>query len=79
MTLLPAQNGSLTIVGTGIKLISHITVEAHACIEKAEKVLFLLADAAADIWIKRLNINSESLDLLRYILYTRSLKTTLSF
>ena len=33
------------------------------CIKKAEKVLFLLADAApaADIWIKRLNINSESL------------------
>jgi len=61
MTPLSHQNGSLTIVGTGIKLISHITVEAHVCIKKAEKVLFLLADAAAEIWIKRLNINSESL------------------
>jgi len=33
------------------------------CIKQAEKVLFLLADAApaADIWIRKLNINSESL------------------
>jgi uncharacterized protein YabN with tetrapyrrole methylase and pyrophosphatase domain len=61
MKPLSQQNGSLIIVGTGIKLISHITVEARLCIEKAEKVLFLLADAAAEIWIKRLNINSESL------------------
>ena len=31
------------------------------CIKKAEKVLFLLSDTApaADIWIKRLIINSE--------------------
>ena len=57
-----AHSGSLTIVGTGIKLVSHITVEARVCIEKAEKVLFYLGDPAADIWVKRLNTNSESMD-----------------
>jgi uncharacterized protein YabN with tetrapyrrole methylase and pyrophosphatase domain len=85
MTSLSHQNGSLIIVGTGIKLISHITVEAHVCIKKAEKVLFLLADVAADIWIKRLNINSESMDDCyihgepRYYAYDRMVERILSY
>jgi hypothetical protein len=42
----------------GIKLVSHVTV----CIEKVENLLFVIAVAAPDIWIKRLNINSESMN-----------------
>jgi uncharacterized protein YabN with tetrapyrrole methylase and pyrophosphatase domain len=85
MALLPRHSGSLTIVGTGIKLVSHITVEALVCIEKAEKVLFLLGDAAADTWIKRLNINSESMDDCyihgepRYYAYDRMVERILSY
>jgi hypothetical protein len=52
----------LTIVGTRTKLVSHITVEAMYVLKKQEKYYFFAADAAAEIWIKRLNINSDSLD-----------------
>jgi hypothetical protein len=55
------MKGFLVIVGTGIRLIKHTTTEARITIENAEKVLFLLADPVAEIWIKRLNPSAESL------------------
>jgi tetrapyrrole methylase family protein/MazG family protein len=54
----------LYIVGTGIKFISHLTVEARAHITKSEKVLFLLNDPAMKSWIQEVNPNSISLDFL---------------
>jgi uncharacterized protein YabN with tetrapyrrole methylase and pyrophosphatase domain len=53
-------SGSLTIVGTGIKL-SQVSVEARACIGSADKVYFLVADVVTAAWITDLNPSAESL------------------
>lgn len=55
------MRGSLVIVGTGIKLIHHVTIEAKDAIKTAEKVLYLVADAATEKWIRKLNRTAESL------------------
>ncbi len=54
-------SGSLTVVGTGIRLLSQITPEARACIEQADKVLFGVADLAIASWLSKLKPNAESL------------------
>ena len=53
--------GSLVIVGTGIQLIRHTTIEARMFIKQADKVLFLVVDRVTEKWIKSLNKNSENL------------------
>ncbi|PIR98805.1 uroporphyrinogen III methylase, partial [Candidatus Collierbacteria bacterium CG10_big_fil_rev_8_21_14_0_10_44_9] len=58
------QNTSLTVVGVGIKVISHITVEAKAYIEQSDKVLYLVNTPVIKEWIKKYSKNSESLDEL---------------
>lgn len=55
-------NASLVVVGTGIKLISHLTVEAKAYIEQADKVLYLVNEPLIKEWLHTLNKNAESLD-----------------
>ena|SRR3990167_3150080 len=55
---------SLTIVGSGIKFISHLTTEAKAYILQSEKVLYLVNDPVMKEWIQRNNPNAESLDKL---------------
>jgi hypothetical protein len=52
--------GTLTVVGTGIRL-GHISWEARTCIEKADKVLFLVIDPITAAWITKVNHNAESL------------------
>jgi hypothetical protein len=54
-------SGSLTVVGTGIRLVSQTTPEARAHIERAQKVLALVAEPATSLWIEKLNPNTESL------------------
>ena len=56
------HKSSLTVVGTGIKFLSQMTLEARTYIEKSEKVLFLVNDPALKQWIMKTNTNSESLD-----------------
>ena len=56
-----APRGSLVVVGTGIQLVSQMTIEAKAAIEEADKVLYLVADPATRYWIKKLNSGAESL------------------
>ncbi len=56
------HKASLTVVGTGIKFLSQMTLEARAYIEKSEKVLFLVNDPALKQWVMKTNQNSESLD-----------------
>lgn len=56
-----ALQGSLTIVGTGIKLGDHLTRESLQAIKKADKVLAVVADSATFHWLKSLNSNVESL------------------
>jgi len=58
------MTASLVVVGTGIKLISHLTAEAKAYIEQSDKVLYLVNEPAMKAWIKSMNSNAESLDNL---------------
>ena len=54
--------GSLTVVGTGIQLGSQVTPHARAVIERADEVLYLVANPLMAMWIEGLNANSRSLD-----------------
>ncbi|MCE7982297.1 MAG: hypothetical protein DYG89_13965 [Caldilinea sp. CFX5] len=53
--------GSLVVVGTGIKLVGQVTLEAQAFIKNAEKVLYLVNNEVVGHWIKSLNPTAESL------------------
>ena len=53
--------GSLTVVGSGIKSISHLTQEAQLHIAQAEKVLYGLADTFAILSVEDLNSTAEAL------------------
>lgn len=53
--------GSLVVVGVGIKVVGHVTLEAQAFIQHAEKVLYLVANDPIIEWIRRLNPTAESL------------------
>ncbi len=68
------KKSSLTVVGTGIKFLSQMTLEARTYIEKADKVLFLVNDPVLKLWIKKTNINSESLDDL-YFKYSQRIES----
>src|SRR5690606_18267069 len=54
--------GSLVVVGSGIKFLSHLTVEAKAHLEQAEKLFYLLNDPLLKEWVKKINPVAESLD-----------------
>jgi precorrin-6B methylase 1 len=58
----PARIGSLVVVGTGIRAGAHTTLAARDAIERAEKVLFAVADRAAVAWIRALNPTAEPLE-----------------
>jgi uncharacterized protein YabN with tetrapyrrole methylase and pyrophosphatase domain len=53
--------GSLTIVGTGITLIVHMTAEAQAQIARADRTFFLVTHPLAEEWMRELNPQAESL------------------
>jgi len=53
--------GSLTIVGCGIRPGLHTTSESRVRLERADKVLYLLAEPAPTTWLHRLNASAESL------------------
>jgi uncharacterized protein YabN with tetrapyrrole methylase and pyrophosphatase domain len=60
------DRGSLVAVGAGIRPGLHLTVETRRRIERADDVLYLLAEAAPTSWIHRLNPAAESVvDLYR--------------
>jgi hypothetical protein len=52
--------GSLAVVGTGVQLCVHLTLEARTRLEGADEVLYL-ADPATASWIERLNPRCRSL------------------
>ncbi|HEX8333182.1 MAG TPA: SAM-dependent methyltransferase [Segetibacter sp.] len=58
------KKGSLKVVGTGITL-GQLSLEAKALIEKSEKVLYCVADAATEAFILKVNPTAESL----YVFY----------
>src|SRR6266849_1395312 len=52
---------SLTVVGTGIRAALDTTLESRARIERASKVLYLVADSLSAAWIEQLNPTAQSL------------------
>jgi precorrin-6B methylase 1 len=64
------KKGSLTVVGSGIKSIGHITLETQGWIREADIVVYCVADPATEIWIK--NNSKECFDL--YTLYGNTKK-----
>ena len=60
------KNESLTLVGSGIKSLSHLTMEAKTYITQSEKVLYLVNEPAMKEWIQGANKNTESLDYLYF-------------
>ncbi len=52
---------SLTVVGTGIKCVSHLTVEAQAYIKQTDLVLYLVNEPEIENWIKKNSKECESL------------------
>jgi uncharacterized protein YabN with tetrapyrrole methylase and pyrophosphatase domain len=75
--------GSLTIVGTGIRL-SQLSAEARGAIENAEKLLFLVCDPVTYAWLTQVNAEAESLHTLydankpRYASYAGMVERMLS-
>lgn len=59
-------NASLVVVGTGIKFMSHLTIEARANIEQADIVLYLVNEPMMKEWIQKANVCTESLENLYY-------------
>jgi uncharacterized protein YabN with tetrapyrrole methylase and pyrophosphatase domain len=53
--------GALTIVGAGIKVPAHTTLEAIHWIQQASKVFFLLNNDSAISWMQSLHPNTEDL------------------
>jgi len=53
--------GSLTAVGSGIKSVAHLTLEAQAHIVAADQVLVCAADAVTDGYVRELNPKVEDL------------------
>ena len=58
------KQGKLVVVGSGIKAISHFTLEAQAHIRQADIVLYAAADPVTDMWIEKQNPNA--FDLYQY-------------
>ncbi len=56
------SKGSLTVVGTGIRLAGHATLEAVQCMRRAQRLFYLVTDPATAAWIRELNAAAETLD-----------------
>ena len=56
------SRGSVTVVGTGIRLVGQTTVEAVDCMRRADRLLYLVTDPATAAWLKQLNSSAETLD-----------------
>ena len=58
-------NGSLVMIGSGIKCVGQFTLEAISHIRKADKVLYCVADPATEVYIR--DLRPDALDL--YVFY----------
>jgi Tetrapyrrole (Corrin/Porphyrin) Methylases len=60
-----ARRGSLIVVGTGIRTVGQLTVEAIAWMRRADKILYVIGDPIAEAAIAELNReNAESLSVM---------------
>ena len=64
MTRSAPNSGSLVVVGSGIKVVGQMTLEAKAHVEQADKVLYVVSETLTAKWLHRLNPNAESLHVL---------------
>ncbi len=55
------MGGKLVVVGTGITLVAHTTLETLDCLKRADKVFYLVTEPATETWLRRLNASAESL------------------
>ena len=55
------KKGSLKIVGCGFQAVRQLTLESKMMIEQADKVLYGVNEPVSELYIKKLNSNSESL------------------
>src|SRR4029078_11180951 len=59
------HKGSLIVVGTAIRTVGHLTMEAVAWIKQADKVLYVVGDPVAESMLKELNPSGpESLTVM---------------
>ena len=80
-----AKPGSLTIAGSGIASVAHITLETLAHIQEADTVLYMVADPATEAFIcknakgpcKDLHVFYDK-DKLRYDTYVQMAEASLS-
>jgi uncharacterized protein YabN with tetrapyrrole methylase and pyrophosphatase domain len=56
-----ARRGTLTIVGTGIQVAGQLTIEARNCIERSDKLLYLVTEPIEEEYLHSLNPTAESL------------------
>lgn len=56
------MRNTLVVVGSGIKSISHLSIEAIAHISQSEKILYSVNEPILKQWIHKHNSNAESLD-----------------
>lgn len=57
----PAPAGKLVVVGTGITLVAHTTLETLDCIKRADRLLYLVTEPATETWLRDLNRSAETL------------------
>ena len=55
------REGSLTVVGIGIEVPAHVTAETKALLERADEVLYLVADPLTASWLTSVNPRSRAL------------------
>jgi len=56
------RKGSLVVVGTGIRTVGHLTMEAVAWIKQSDRVLYVVGDPVAEAMLKELNpVGAESM------------------
>lgn len=78
------RKGRLTLVGTGHLIAGQVTQQALACMERSDKLFYLVADPATSAWIQGLNPTAESLHdeyevgLDRMVSYRRMVERTLA-
>ena len=57
----PARTGKLVVVGTGITLVVHTTLETLECIKHADRLLYMVTEPATETWLRDLNPAAETL------------------
>lgn len=53
--------GSLTVVGTGYLAAGHVTAESLSHLRAVEKLFYLVAEPATEVWLRQQNRSAESL------------------